>query len=109
MIPQIFYAGCRRELRKVSPELIVPVFDIVTPCLPESWRRKLRCGIEKSRERVSNGTLEGKHSLQDYSRDSSLNNLGWKDSLEKSSPDTKKEIEMTEIIPLNTDKTELDE
>ena len=29
-----------------DPELIIPLFDKLTPFLPESWRQVLRCGYK---------------------------------------------------------------
>ena len=40
------FSGGRKEISQVRSHLVVPVFDILLPCLPRSWRTALKCGIE---------------------------------------------------------------
>jgi hypothetical protein len=34
----------------VDPKLLIPVFDIVCPCLPATWRRRLQCNSKDGEE-----------------------------------------------------------
>ncbi len=39
------FAGGKEEISHTSSRLVIPVFDILCPYLPATWRRKLRCGV----------------------------------------------------------------
>ena len=50
---KLTFPGDPKTESRPDPELLVPVFDILCPYLPERWREVLRCGRPHSDNTVS--------------------------------------------------------
>lgn len=40
-----FISGGHKKMSELDPRVICPFFDVFMPFLPESFRRKMRCGV----------------------------------------------------------------
>ena len=67
-----FSPGGKDEISHTNSRLVIPLFDVLCPYLPATWRRKFRCGVPG----YENGdqSLDGKENyFQDNGKVSDLN------------------------------------